>query len=57
MLRSRLGEVPRDKEFVTFCKVSLRGYKAARLLQAAGFQNVRVMDGGITAWPYDKLQG
>ena len=29
-LRSRLGELPKDKEIVTFCKVSLRGYEAAR---------------------------
>jgi rhodanese-related sulfurtransferase len=56
-LRSRLGELPRDKEIVTFCKVSLRGYEAARILQGAGFQNVRVMDGGITAWPFEKLYG
>jgi NADPH-dependent 2,4-dienoyl-CoA reductase/sulfur reductase-like enzyme/rhodanese-related sulfurtransferase len=57
MLRSRLGEVPRDKEIVTFCKVSLRGYEAAKILQAAGFQDVRVLDGGIMAWPYEKSYG
>jgi rhodanese-related sulfurtransferase len=56
-LRSRLGELPRDKEIVTFCKVSLRGYEAAKILQGAGFANVRVMDGGITAWPFEKLYG
>jgi rhodanese-related sulfurtransferase len=56
-LRSRLAEVPRDKEIVTFCKVSLRGYEAAKILQGAGFQKVRVMDGGITAWPFEKLHG
>ena len=56
-LRSRLGELPRDKEIVTFCKVSLRGYEAAKILQGAGFPNVRVMDGGVVAWPFEKLQG
>ncbi len=56
-LRSRLGELPRDKEIVPFCKVSLRGYEAARILQGAGFPNVRVMDGGVTAWPFEKLYG
>jgi rhodanese-related sulfurtransferase len=56
-LRSRLGELPRDKEIVTFCKLSLRGYEAAKILQGAGFTNVRVMDGGITAWPFKKLYG
>ena len=52
-LRSRLGELPKDKEIVTFCKVSLRGYEAARILQGAGFTRVRVMDGGVAAWPFD----
>jgi NAD(P)H-nitrite reductase large subunit len=56
-LRSRLSELPRDKEIVTFCKVSLRGYEAARILQGAGFPRVKVMDGGMAVWPYDKLHG
>jgi rhodanese-related sulfurtransferase len=44
-------------EIVTFCKASLRGHEAAEILQGAGFPNVRVMDGGITAWPFEKLHG
>ena len=52
-LRSRLGELPKDKDIVTFCKVSLRGYEAARILQGAGFTRVRVMDGGVAVWPFD----
>jgi len=54
-LRSRLDELPRDKEIITFCKISLRGYEAALILTAAGFERVRVMDGGIAMWPYDKI--
>jgi NADPH-dependent 2,4-dienoyl-CoA reductase/sulfur reductase-like enzyme/rhodanese-related sulfurtransferase len=54
-LRERLDELPRDREIVTFCKVSLRGYEAALILKAAGFEKVRVMDGGIAMWPYEKL--
>ena len=56
-LRSRLNELPRDKEIVAFCKVSLRGYEAARILQGAGFHNVSVMEGGLAAWPFEKLHG
>jgi NADPH-dependent 2,4-dienoyl-CoA reductase/sulfur reductase-like enzyme/rhodanese-related sulfurtransferase len=56
-LRGRLGELPRDKEIITFCKVSLRGYEAAKILQAAGFSNVRVMDGGVVVWPFEKSEG
>ncbi len=54
-LRGRLGELPKDKEIVAFCKVSLRGYEAALLLNTAGFEKVRVMDGGIAMWPFEKL--
>jgi len=56
-LRSRLGELPRDKEIITFCKASLRGYETAKILQGAGFSRVRVMDGGVAAWPFEKLYG
>ena len=53
-LRSRVGELPKEKEIITFCKISLRGYEAALILKAAGFENVRVMDGGIAMWPFEK---
>ncbi len=52
MLRERLNELPQDKEIVTFCKISLRGYEAQKILDAAGFKNTKYMDGGILAWPY-----
>ncbi len=52
MLRERLHELPADKEIVAFCKISLRGYEAQRILDAAGFANVKFMDGGMLAWPY-----
>jgi len=54
-LRGRLAELPRDKEIITFCKISLRGYEAALILKAAGFNQVRVMDGGVVAWPFQKV--
>ncbi len=55
-LRHRLNELPEDKntEIITFCKISLRGYEAARTLVANGYTNVKVMEGGITAWPYHR---
>ncbi len=55
-LRRRLGELPEDKDtpIVCFCKISLRGYEAAIILQDAGYTNVRVMEGGIMAWPFPR---
>jgi len=56
-LRSRLGELPKEKEIVAFRKVSLRGYEAVKILQGAGFKHVRVMDGGMAVWAFDKIHG
>ncbi len=55
-LRKRLNELPGDKdtEIICFCKISLRGYEAARLLEARGWRNVKVMEGGIMAWPFPR---
>lgn len=54
-LRSRAAELPADKLAVTFCDISLRAYEASLILRQAGFSDVRVMDGGIAMWPYEKL--
>lgn len=53
-LRNRLDDLPADKqkEIICYCKISLRGYEAASLLAANGWTNVKVMEGGIMAWPY-----
>ena len=56
-LRGRLDELPKHKEIVAFCKISLRGYEAALILKAAGFDRIRVMDGGIAMWPFETLNG
>lgn len=55
-LRDRLGELPQDKDaaIICFCKVSMRGYEASRILAANGYTNVRVMEGGLMAWPYSR---
>lgn len=51
-LRQRLNEIPSGRPIVCFCKISLRGYEAARILHGAGFTDVRVLDGGLCVWPY-----
>jgi rhodanese-related sulfurtransferase len=54
MLRRRLSELPKDKEIITYCAISLRGYEASLILRSAGFANVKVLDGGMAMWPYEK---
>jgi NADPH-dependent 2,4-dienoyl-CoA reductase/sulfur reductase-like enzyme/rhodanese-related sulfurtransferase len=53
-LRKSFNELPECKnaEIVCFCKISLRGYEAARILEGHGWKNVKVMEGGIAAWPF-----
>jgi len=51
-LRDRLNELPRDRGIITYCKVSMRGYEAQRILNGAGFDNVSFVEGGISCWPF-----
>ncbi len=53
-LRRRMDELPEDKstEIIAYCKISLRGYEVASYLASRGYTNVKVMEGGIMAWPY-----
>jgi len=53
-LRKRFNELPDDKnkEIICYCKIALRGYEAQLAIEGAGWKNVKVMEGGIMAWPY-----
>lgn len=55
-LRTRFDDLPTDKnaEIICFCKISLRGYEAECILRAHGFTSIKVMEGGIMAWPYPR---
>jgi NADPH-dependent 2,4-dienoyl-CoA reductase/sulfur reductase-like enzyme/rhodanese-related sulfurtransferase len=55
-LRKRIKELPEDKEaeIICYCKISLRGYEAALVIESHGYTNVKVMEGGIMAWPYKR---
>jgi rhodanese-related sulfurtransferase len=37
-----------------YCKIALRGYEAALVLEGNGRKNVKVMEGGINAWPFPR---
>lgn len=52
-LRSRLGELPRDKELWLYCRVGQRGYYAARLLLQHGFKAKNLPGGFLT---YEKIK-
>lgn len=52
-LRQRMDELPRDKDILAFCKVSMRGYEAQRILNAGGFDRVYFIEGGMVGWPFE----
>ena len=52
-LRQRIGELSKDEEIVVLCRTSIRAYQAQRILDGAGFKNVKFMDGSLAAWPYN----
>jgi rhodanese-related sulfurtransferase len=54
VLRKRLAEIPKNNEVVAYFAISLRGYEASLILRAAGFKDVKVLDGGMAMWPYEK---
>ncbi|MFZ2447771.1 MAG: FAD-dependent oxidoreductase [Syntrophobacteraceae bacterium] len=52
-LREKTAELPKDRDIVAFCKVSMRGYEAQLILNAAGFDLVWYLEGGLVAWPFE----
>ncbi len=45
-LRTRMGELPRDRELVLYCAIGVRAYNGARILMQSGFDRVSVLEGG-----------
>ncbi|MCL6610082.1 MAG: FAD-dependent oxidoreductase [Peptococcaceae bacterium] len=52
-IRERIDEIPRDKEIVLLCAMGVRSYEALRILHGAGFRDIKYMEGGLQAWPYE----
>ncbi len=55
-LRRKLDELSPDDEIIIYCLTSIRAYQAQRILDGAGFKNVKFMDGSLSAWPYDMFE-
>ena len=56
-LWNRAEELPKDREIIAFCKISLRGWDALTVLRAKGFPKIAILEGGIIGWPYEKEKG
>ena len=51
-LRSKLDQLDKSKEIVTYCGVGLRASHAHRILKNAGFGDTKFMEGSMAAWVY-----
>jgi len=49
-LPSRVGELPKDKPIVVYCRSGNRSVRAASFLVENGFKNVTNLSGGMNAW-------
>lgn len=49
-LRSRMAEIPKNKEVILFCQVGLRGYLAYRILIQNAYQYIRNLSGGYKTY-------
>jgi NADPH-dependent 2,4-dienoyl-CoA reductase/sulfur reductase-like enzyme/rhodanese-related sulfurtransferase len=54
-LKERLSEIPKDKEIIIFCATSIRAYNAERTLRGMGYEDVKILDGSLAAWPFPDL--
>jgi rhodanese-related sulfurtransferase len=52
-LRSKMDQLDKSKEIVTYCGVGLRAANAHRILRNAGFEDAKFMEGSMAAWPYE----
>ncbi len=46
----RINELPRDKEVVFYCEKGIRSVIVIQRIEAAGFQNLLNLAGGMKAW-------
>lgn len=56
MLWEKAKELPQNREVVTYCKISVRGWDACAILSRLGFERVSVLEGGIAGWPFDLVK-
>jgi rhodanese-related sulfurtransferase len=49
-LKSKLNEIPKDKNIYLYCQSGMRSKQAARVLSKQKYNNLAHLQGGILAW-------
>ncbi len=47
-LHSRISELKKDSNIIVYCSIGVRSYNAARVLMQHGYQNVKILSGGLS---------
>jgi len=50
VLRGRLHQLPKDREIIICCRSGVNSYEALRIFKCHGFNNTKVLDGGIVTF-------
>jgi rhodanese-related sulfurtransferase len=50
VLNKRLGEIPKDRHVLLYCRSGMRSKNAARILLKNGYTNLAHLQGGIGVW-------
>jgi NADPH-dependent 2,4-dienoyl-CoA reductase/sulfur reductase-like enzyme/rhodanese-related sulfurtransferase/nitrogen-specific signal transduction histidine kinase len=51
-LQSQIEEIPQDKPVILVSGTGTRAYQGALILQARGYKDVKILEGGLSMWPY-----
>ncbi len=54
---SEIGELDKNKSYYVYCKSGGRSMMACQIMNQSGFKNVINLDGGITNWHGDVVEG
>jgi len=55
-LRRRADEIDRRKDVILVCKIGKRAYLGYLILKELEFEQIRILDGGTTCWPFETVK-
>jgi rhodanese-related sulfurtransferase len=47
--------LPEKREIVIVCRAAVRAWSATSILVRQGYENIAVLEGGMSAWPYETV--
>jgi NADPH-dependent 2,4-dienoyl-CoA reductase/sulfur reductase-like enzyme/rhodanese-related sulfurtransferase len=56
-LKQKGQTVPQEREVVIVCRAGVRAWSAYSILSRHGYEKIAVLEGGMSAWPYEIRRG